>query len=279
MLSRKFRLPFEIPIEEYPPPATFIEEAISCVEGAAKERIMLRVMGALGIYIHAHSLEYRQLWERLGRLGERVFSDIDFASYGKFRQKVFEFFKRRGYDIDKKIQMFYGMKRHIYYGGKVPMVEVFFDKLEMNHTIIFNRRLEVDHPTIPIAELLLQKLQIVKINEKDIKDVIVLLRAHDVGKSDKEMINLNALADAGLLSDWGFYYTVTMNLKKVMDFSLTCDVLTQDDRVIINERVNKILSYLEEQPKSLSWKLRAKVGTSKKWYNEVEDWIFFRAEA
>ena len=106
------------------------------------------------------------------------------------------------------------------------MIEVFFDKLEMNHTISFNKRLEADSPTLPLSELLLQKTQIVKINEKDIKDIIVLLRAHDVGKRDNETINLEALAQAGLISDWGFYYTVTTNLQKVKDFTRNNDTLT-----------------------------------------------------
>jgi len=272
----KFRLPSEIPLEEYPPPSTFIEEAISCVEEAAKENITLRIMGGLGIYLHAQ--EFKQLWEKLARLGERVFTDIDFASYGKFRNKLLDFFTKRGYSIDKRLQMYHGTRRHIYFGGKVPMIEVFFDKLEMNHTISFNKRLETDSPTLPLAELLLQKLQIVKINEKDIKDAIVLLRARDIGKTDNETINLDVLAQVGLLSDWGFYYTATTNLKKIMDFVPTCNALTNNDRKIIDDKVNNILRYLEEQPKSLGWKLRARVGTKKKWYNDVEDWMLLRAD-
>jgi len=271
----KFRLPSEIPLEEYPPPSTFIEEAISCVEDAAKEDIILRIMGGLGIHLHAQ--EFKRLWEKLARLGERVFTDIDFASYGKFRHKLLDFFSKRGYSIDKRLQMYHGMKRHIYLGGKVPMIEVFFDKLEMNHTISFSKRLETDSPTLPPTELLLQKLQIVKINEKDIKDAIVLLRAHDIGETDNETINLNALVQAGLLSDWGFYYTATTNLKKIIDFAPTCNALVTNDRKVIDDRVNKILCYLEEQPKSLGWKLRARVGTKKRWYNTVEDWTLLRA--
>ena len=272
-MTSKFRLPSEIPIEEYPPPSTFIEEALSCVKEAAEKGIILRIMGGMGIYLHA--VEYRELWEKLARLGKKMFTDIDFASYGKFRGKILDFFKKRGYKIDQRLQMHYGMKRHIYFGGKVPMVEVFFDKLEMNHTIDFSKRLEADSPTLPLSELLLQKMQVVKINEKDIKDTIVLLRAHDVGKGDNETVNLEALAQAGLTSDWGFYYTVTTNLQKVKDFTRGNEILTENDKTIIIERIEKILNYIEEQPKSLNWKLRAKIGTKKQWYNEVEDWVFF----
>jgi len=78
----------------------------------------------------------------------------------------------------------------------------------------FLKRLEIDYPTISLADLLLEKMQIVKLNEKDILDTIVMLREHDVGEGDKETINSDRVS--GLLSDdWGFYYTVTTNLGKI----------------------------------------------------------------
>ena len=265
-----FKLPTEIPLDKYPSLSTFIEEAISCVKEAEEDSIILRVMGGLAIYLHSQA--FKELWEKLARLEKRAFTDIDFASYGKFRIKLNNFFLKRGYNFDKRLQMHYGKQRQIYFGGKVPMVEVFFDKLEMNHTINFKGRLEADSITLPLSELLLQKLQIVKINEKDIKDVIVLLRAHDLGETDNDVINLKALTQAGLLSDWGFYYTVTTNLNKIIDYIHAYEGLAESDKKIVVDRIYRILHHLEEQPKSLSWKLRAQIGPKKKWYNDVEDW-------
>ena len=271
-MPKKFRLPSEIPLEEYPSPPTFVEEATQCVREAQAQGISLRVMGGLAIYLHAHVPEHRQLPEKLRRLGERVFTDIDFVSYGKFRDKIYDFFTKRGYEVDPILHMHHFRKRHIYFGGKVPMAEVFFDKLEMNHSIDLGGRLEADSPTIPLADLLLAKLQIVKINEKDIKDIVVMLRSHDIGETDIEIVNLNRLADAGLLNDWGFHYTVTTNLKKIDEFIKKSSDLTSDEAKTVGERLSRILKYLEEKPKTLGWKLRARVGTSKKWYNDVEEW-------
>jgi hypothetical protein len=270
--ASKFRLPSEIPLEEYPPPEVFVEEAIQCVSDAAKEGIILRTIGGLAIYLHAHGAGDKELSVKLGRLGERVFTDIDFASYGKFRDKVYGFFKKRGYDVDPTLYMHYFRKRHIYFGGRVPMAEVFFDRLEMNHPIEFAKRLEADNPTIPLAELLLAKLQIVKINQKDIKDVVLMLRSHDAGDTDDQTINLSALCRAGLVSDWGFYHTVTTNLKEVQRFTQEGGILEQNDIKTVGDRVGKILDYLEKQPKSAQWKLRARIGTRRKWYNDVDDW-------
>jgi len=264
-----FRLPSEIPLEEWPAPSTFIEEAKLCVKDAEDKSIVLRVMGGLAIYLH--SQEYEQLWEKLGRLGKKVFTDIDYVSYGKFRGRLLELFKNRGFTINQKLFFHYGKKRHIYYGDKIPMVEIFFDKLEMNHTVNFKNRLELDYPTIPPTELLLQKIQMVRMNEKDIKDAIILVRAHEVGQGDEEKINQESIG-ASLLADWGFYHTATTNLQKIKDSLGNYDVLGEEDVRVVGGRIDELLSYLAEKPKGIMWKSRALIGTKKKWYNEVDEW-------
>lgn len=151
------------------------------------------------------------------------------------------------------------------------MVEIFFDQLAMNHTISYRKRLEVDSPTLPAAELLLQKLQMVRMNEKDIKDSIILLRAHEIGESDENMINKNAVIDP-LISDWGFCYTSTENLKKIEVSLDNYDVLQQNDKDIVCERIEKLVNLIETVPKTLKWKSRAMIGTKTRWYNEVDEW-------
>lgn len=227
-------------------------------------------MGGLAIYLHSQN--YKDLWEKLGRLGKRVFTDIDFMGHRKQREKIVKFFQERHYVLDKRSLIYYGERRLIFFGGRCPMVDVFFDKLEMNHTIDFRGRLEVDKPTIPPAELLLEKMQIVKIAEKDIKDSVVLLRAHEIDFHDKDAISLDALIKAGLTSDWGFWYTFTTNLEKVVAGLDRYDVLAENDKKDVREKVRKIMEYIDAQPKSTGWKMRSKVGTKVRWYNDVEDW-------
>src|SRR5512136_3022051 len=183
------RLPADIPIEDYPKPEVFIDEAATLVEEAGKLGLTLRVMGGMGIFIH--SKEYETLWRSLERLGKKVFTDIDFVAYGKHRNGLYEFFQRKGYKTDPRFLYQFGKTRHIFFGGRVPMVEIFYDQLAMNHTVPYAGRLEKDSPTVPLGELMMQKLQVVKINEKDIKDLIVLIRAHDLGEDDLEKINMN----------------------------------------------------------------------------------------
>lgn len=269
MEENKFRLPSEIPIEEWPKPEEFIEEAKSLVEEADKEDLTIRIMGGMAIFLHSQNEEV--LWEKIGRLGKKVFTDIDLVGYGKQRIKLLKFFEKRGYTINQRLLYHYGKTRQIYHGPKIPMVEIFYDQLAMNHTIPYKNRLENDSPTLPAAELLLQKLQMVKMNEKDVKDSIILLRAHDLGETDENVINKNTLKDV-LCSDWGFYYTATLNLLKIKDKLPEYDVLSTEDSTIITERTDELLHYLENEPKALKWKARAAVGTKKRWYNEVDDW-------
>jgi hypothetical protein len=269
MEENKFRLPSEIPLEEWPKPEEFIEEAKDLVDAANKENLTIRIMGGMAIFLHSQN--EKELWEKLGRLGKKVFTDIDLVGYGKHRIKLLKFFEQRGYTINQRLLYHYGKTRQIYYGPRIPMVEIFYDQLAMNHVIPYKNRLETDSPTLPAAELLLQKLQMVNMNEKDIKDSIILLRAHEIGDTDDNVINKNPLKDI-LCGDWGFFYTATKNLQKIKEKLSGYDVITPEDAKIVTQRIDAVLDYLENEPKTLKWKARAVVGAKKRWYNEVDDW-------
>jgi len=101
-------------------------------------------------------------------------------------------------------------------------------------------------------------------------DTTMLLREHDVGKAGPEIIDADYVAKL-LSDDWGFYYTCTTNLKKVSDKLATYQELSQEDREDVRKKIEKLLKIIEAQPKSMRWRLRARVGPSKKWYREVEE--------
>jgi hypothetical protein len=148
--------------------------------------------------------------------------------------------------------------------------DVFFDELSMCHKIDFRGRLEKDFTTIPLAELLLEKMQIVQLNEKHVKDTILLMREHDVRSDDKESINYEHIANI-MAADWGFYYTVTTNLNPVKNRLSSYPELTEEDRNNVSHKIETLLEMIEKKPKALAWKLRARVCTKSKWYKDVED--------
>lgn len=253
---------------EYPK-EFFVEEATKLVKLADERGIPLRILGALAIYIHSPE-EGRKLHDKFGR----KFSDIDLITTGK-REDVKEFFTGIGYIPRERMMVIMEEARHIYlHPEKQDLhVDIFFDELNMCHRIDFRKRISVDYPTISLADLVLEKLQIVHINEKDIMDLITLFRYHEVGESDKDEVNAKYIAKL-LANDWGFWYTATNNLRRLRDEFLekySPDVLTEEDVKVVKEKVDALMDYVEKEPKSMKWKLRAKIGPKVKWYQEVDE--------
>jgi len=268
-VASSFRLPKDIPLEEYPEPEVFLREARELTDKAQQRGLILRVMGPIAI--HFYFPQWVDLYQRLERLGARVFTDIDYASYGKHRVKLMEFFQEEDYAFEPSVMWHYGKTRHIYYSNKVPMIDVFYDKLDMNHCVDYKGRLEIHPYCVSLTDLLLQKLQIVQMNDKDLKDAMLLLLAAPVADTDEEAINVEYLARI-LAADWGFYYTATTNLGRVKEAMSHVPALNDEQRATIAEKADQIVRRVEEEPKSRRWKRRAKVGTKKPWYNEVSDW-------
>lgn len=265
----QFRLPKDIPLEEYPKPETYLEEARQLTEDAQKEGLILRVMGPIAI--HFYFPHYVELYRQMERLGDRVFTDIDYAAYGKHRNKLVPFFERHGYELEKRAAMIAGGTRMIFYSSKIPMIDVFYDRLDYNHPIEYRDRLEFHPYCVSLTDLVLQKLQIVQINDKDLKDAMLLLLAAPLGETDRDSINVKYLVKL-FSDDWGFYYTATSNLKKIKEAMEGVVILTEQYRQTIGKKIDNLLNQIEAAPKTGKWKSRAKTGTSKLWYKEVSDW-------
>ncbi len=246
----------------------FEKEIRRIISEADGRKIPLRILGGAAIRMHCPTHE--DLYEKLKRVPKH---DMDFVTYSKFRPLTKSLFVDLGYEpyISLMLTGATGRHRQIFNdkeGNKA--IDVFLDKLEMCHVIDYKNRLEVDSPTVPLAELLLQKLQIVQTNEKDIQDTIILLTEHDVGKGDKEEINADYFAKV-FANEWGFNYTVNVNFGKVKEFLGKYEPLTKQEKALVSERIDKLQDRIEKEPKTLQWKLRAKVGPSVKWYNVVEE--------
>jgi hypothetical protein len=248
----------------------FVEEARKIAAAAQAAGITLRVLGATAFRIHCP--------EHVGVhiAMERSLSDIDFAAYGQEEQKIEKFFESGLHFQSERRRaaltpgLYEG--RHIYEDPQTGLhVDIFLDRLNMCHVVSFHNRLHVDSPTIPLAELTLEKLQIVTLNEKDIKDMLMLLAAHPVGDLDGETINGRYIADL-LGRDWGFYYTTTVNLERIRNGLPRYQALFKPEDVpLIQERITTLFGMIEQAPKSLKWKARAAVGTRMQWYNDVEE--------
>jgi hypothetical protein len=257
------------------PSTVFIDEAQRIVQDGQQQGITMRVMGAVAYRIHSGS--FADLHRKLGRVGKQEFTDIDLMSYNEFERSVPDLFRSwqykpwRGSWEGGASLTFHVYKRHIFVEPKGRFkVEIFFDRLEMSHVIDFRNRLEADFPTIPLAELMLEKLQIVQITEKDLKDCIVTIRAHEIGEQDGDRINGVRIGRA-LFDDWGLWYTSTQNLQKIVKFARTLDSLSDQDRNDLEAKVTLLRQHIDRTTKSVKWKMRAKIGSRRKWYNDVSE--------
>ena len=149
-------------------------------------------------------------------------------------------------------------------------VDIFLDYFEMCHKIDLRDRLTLDPLTLAMADLLATKLQIFKTNEKDFKDITALLLDHEVADTEKlDAINGKRLADL-CAHDWGIYKTFTLVLEKTGTMLDRFD-LTPKDREIVKERMKRITDLIEQEPKSMGWKARARVGEKVPWYKLPDD--------
>ena len=242
----------------------FEDEALRVVSAGRQNGVALRVIGALAF--HHHCPQFGWIQAAL----KRVYTDIDFAGYGKQNDAIRKFFVSIGYDEDLEINAFHAEGGRLIFNNPTNHihVDVFMDKLDFCHPIPWKGRLEVDSPTIPLAELLLEKMQIVKINEKDIIDTIMLLLEHEIHGDDEDHINSTHVGKL-CAGEWGLWRTTSMNLGKVRDYLPHLD-LDEQQKQVVTTRVFELLSAMDDYPKGTRWKLRARIGDKVKWYNEID---------
>jgi hypothetical protein len=227
--------------------------------------VLLRVIGSLAFQMHCPKYGYLQ--QAMGR----AYTDIDFAAYGKQTKAIQELMARLGYVDNQEVFIVSGGSRSIFDRAEIGLhIDIFWEKLDFCHVIRWAGRLEVDSPSIPLAELVLEKMQIVQINEKDIIDTIMLLLEHPLGDGDKETINIKRIAEL-CAAEWGLWRTMTMNLDKVRQMTQSYDQLTTEQKATVDSQVQKALARIEAEPKPMAWRLRARVGDRVKWYKEVDE--------
>jgi hypothetical protein len=146
-------------------------------------------------------------------------------------------------------------------------IDIFLDVFEMCHKFNFKDRLDLDGQTIPISDLLATKLQIVEINEKDMKDILSIFVDYDITQ-DSSGIEGSYLAKL-TGDDWGIYKTFTMNLDKILA-AMGGMGLEEGQKEKVTARVGRLRKTIEDAPKSFKWKMRARVGEKVQWYELPE---------
>ena len=237
---------------------------IAAADGAG---IAARLMGGVAIWMRASAPARTALG--------RDYPDIDLVAHKRQSRALRGLLEELGYDPERVFNATHGARRLLYHSPDGGWhVDVFLDTFEMSHTLDLGARLEAEPLTLAAAELLLTKLQIAEVNAKDLSDAAMLLWDHEPvsGASAGDgpgLLNLTRLTRV-CGDDWGLFTTVTDNLAACADHLPELGI-GPADAARIADRIGLIRQALDDVPKSLSWRMRAKVGRRVRWHEVPEE--------
>jgi hypothetical protein len=237
------------------------DEAARIVRAAEEKGVTLRLIGGVAVCLRCPSATRVPLARR------RV--DIDVVGHRKETAKIKQLFTELGYKPRERFNAFQVTRLIFNDLTNSRRVDIFLDEFEMCHKFDFKKRMELEPKTLTIADLLLTKLQIVEINEKDMKDILALLLDHEVSTVDaKDKINGAYLAKL-CAEDWGIYKTFTTNLGMVPEYASRIGI-DADQKKRALDQAEKLKALIEGAPKTMGWKMRAAVGERRRWYELPE---------
>jgi hypothetical protein len=241
--------------------SSVVEEGERLLEIAKGDGAPIALLGGVAVRLRAPEVP---------SVLDRQYKDLDFAVPKGRGGDAANLLRAEGYEPDVVFNAMNGKERMIFndleHGRQV---DVFVGSFRMCHEIPFAKRLRPGEPTLPLAELLLTKLQIVELNEKDVRDTVLLFHGHEVTDRDDDAVNGARIAEL-CSEDWGLWRTITANLTRCAE--LVGDyALSEPERKRVSDRLARVLEMIEEAPKSRGWKLRAKIGERKRWYDLPEE--------
>ena len=240
-------------------------EATALAAGAAEAGLGLKLLGGLAVRVLCPAFPPRL----------RAGQDMDFACLSKGRKAVAAYLEQRGCEPDRRFNSLNGDRQMYFTSPAGRPVDVMVDRLAMCHTLDFRPSFGALPLTIGAVDLLLSKLQIVELNEKDARDILHLLSGVPVRESAAPAGQ--AWIDAGrfgklLGADWGWWRTVTANLAKLPALVAENPGLVPPGQHLDPlAQARRLLELAETAPKGMKWRLRANVGDRVRWYELPEE--------
>jgi len=250
----------ELKIDQKLPQAEVFLEAENILRSAAERNVILRLLGGVGVWFVAPSAS------KVGYA--RTYNDIDLIGLRKQSHKIEELFSDMGYKPREMFNKLQGDTRLMFTNGQNGRrIDIFLDKFAMCHEFNLKDRLELSEKSLPPADLLLTKLQVVEVTKKDILDAVALLVDLPISDKPSEIEKKRILYYTS--ADWGIYKTIKINLEKIKAI-LPELALPGNESSSILERIDELDKAIEGSPKTFGWKMRAKVGEKVKWYELPE---------
>jgi hypothetical protein len=241
------------------PQADAVQEGRRVGEAALAAGVALKLTGGVAVALRCPSASLAPL--------RRDYADVDVVGRARDSSAITELLGGLGYEADAAFNAIHGSTR-MYFWDPIHerQLDVFLDEVEMCHRIDLRNRLDRHEPTLTLADLLLMKLQIVETNHKDYLDILTLLVDQPFG--DETGIELSYLASLAA-DDWGLWKTTITVAQRAAEYAAGLGDFEKTD--LVRSQVNRYVQALDEVPKSRRWKLRAKIGERKRWYELPEE--------
>lgn len=220
------------------------------LSAAAERGVAICALGGVAVQLLCASARPGGVWHR-------GLADVDLATTTKARRLTEEVIAASGFAADDTFNRMNGSTRLRYFDDDGSHLDVFVDELQLCHTISWRRGLRVGASTLPLPELLLTKLQVVKQEDKDRTDLSALL----TDCWDDVMGGLDRLVDVVHI-DWGLWRTGDLSLQKLEANSA---------EGLVRERALELRQRWQAFPLSAKAKLRASIGDRVRWYQEPEE--------
>ena len=247
------------------------QEGRRIVDSARGRGVVLRLLGGLAVHEHCAGLPACR----------RDHLDLDLAGLRKQTGPVIEVFGEFGYEERLHVRQATSLGQAQFArgcvhadadGGRVhpeDHVDVFFDRFKLDHVIDLRSRLALHPYAIPITDTLATKLQMHAPERRDVRDALMLLAAARAEGTGADAIDAEYVGDL-CAHDWGLFYDVALNLQRCSEALEEAD-LTEAERDRAAALLARLTGAIDGAPKRLPWRLRARVGTRRRWWDIVED--------
>lgn len=243
---------------EVTPLANPLAEARRVVDAGRARGIAIRILG--GVAVHMQSPNHQPLLPR-------ALKDIDVVTKKGTGKPVAALLEELGYVGEEMFNALRGSRRQLFHDTvNERELDVFVGEFTMCHSLPIAERLDRDTYTVPLAELLLTKLQIVELNERDERDIYTLCYHHDLGPHGIESDIVANLCS----TDWGLWRTCKGTIERC-ESDLGQYELAAGVAETIRGRLQRLADAIDNTPKSGKWKRRNRVGERIRWYQEPEE--------
>lgn len=249
-------------MSETPPSSTLesvAEEGRRLAIAARNADLRFRLIGGVAVWCQCPSAHVPPL--------ARSYGDADFVGSAAERKRITAFMEQEGYEADRMFNALHGATRLNFHDpARDRPIDVLLDRFKMAHELDLRESSSSDGLTISLADLLMTKLQVVNINEKDVRDLLAVLLDHALTPAE---IDLEHILDV-TRNDWGLEHTMHRSADTLRE-TVADHGLAADQTKLVLSRIGELEAALSAAPKGTKWKMRARVGERVRWFEEPEE--------